>query len=102
MVAARRQKQAQKLQEQQISKALAESKPSSNHVSFDEDDERNDTEHVPETTTNLTTSSVDDAGAEPLIEGSDDDDEPIEVVSNKTSRKQAAQDSARLRAQEKA
>lgn len=100
MVAARRQRQAQKLQEQQISKALTDSKPASNHVSFD-DDEDDDADAVPSAP-----STSDPKLGEQINASSDndseDDDAPIEVVSNETSRKQATQDSARLRAQEKA
>ncbi|SPO23154.1 uncharacterized protein UTRI_01832 [Ustilago trichophora] len=100
MVAARRQKQAQKLQEQQMSKALSESKPSTSHVSFD-DDEDDDTNDGPQTAT-ISTLNAQIPKAESRDEDSDDDDAPIEVVSNKTSRKQASQDSAKLKAQEKA
>ncbi|EST07622.1 hypothetical protein PSEUBRA_002712 [Kalmanozyma brasiliensis GHG001] len=94
MVAARRQRQAQKLQEQQISKALAEAKPASNHVSFDDDDEDDvqATRQAPEAATAHGASDQEE----------EDDDAPIEVVSNKTSRRQASQDSAKLKAQEKA
>ncbi|SPO24839.1 uncharacterized protein UTRI_01832_B [Ustilago trichophora] len=100
MVAARRQKQAQKLQEQQMSRALAESKPSTSHVSFD-DGEDDDADNAPQTAT-TSRSNVQTSKAESGDEDSEDDDAPIEVVSNKTSRKQASQDSAKIKAQEKA
>lgn len=98
MVAARRQKQAQKQQEQQISKALADSKPASNHVSFDDDDDDKAAAPVPEAST-ANTAALNGSEEE---EEDEDDGAPIEVVSNKTSRRQASQDSAKLKAQEKA
>ncbi|SNX83231.1 uncharacterized protein MEPE_01937 [Melanopsichium pennsylvanicum] len=100
MIAARRQKQAQKLQEQQISKALAESKPITTHVSFDDDDD--DVIENAQKTAPVSSLSIVQTAVQAPHEGSDDDDAPIEVVSNKTSRKQASQDSARFKAQEKA
>ena len=99
MAAARRQKQAQKLQEQQMSKALAEAKPSTSHVSFDDDDD--DIGNAQQTSSS-SSGIVANTNIESDHEGSEDDDAPIEVVSNKTSRKQATQESAKLKAQEKA
>lgn len=98
MAVARRQKQAQKQQEQQISKALAEPKASTSHVSFDDDDD-----DAQGTSTSTFTGAATPASIEGRSDDSDeDDDAPIEVVSNKTSRKQATQESAKLKAQEKA
>lgn len=103
MVAARRQRQAQKLQEKQISKALAESKPATNHVSFDDDDDDNDDDNAgaaqeaPFDSTSTELVKTDEASEE----DSEDDDAAIEVVSNKTSRQQASKDLAKIKAQEK-
>ncbi|KAJ1028655.1 hypothetical protein NDA16_001821 [Ustilago loliicola] len=102
MVAARKQRQAQKAQEQAISKALAESKLSTSHVSFGDDDDNDDDDNTQEVASSSTLKNT-IPGARASDEGSDeDDDAPVEVVSNKTSKKQASQDSARAKAQEKA
>ncbi|SPC66912.1 uncharacterized protein UHOD_02463 [Ustilago sp. UG-2017b] len=97
MVAARKQRQVQKAQEQAISKALAEPKPSTSHVSFGDDDDSNTQEAG--SSLNVRTAAH---NFEASDDGSEDDDAPVEVVSNKTSKKQASQDSARAKAQEKA
>ncbi|SJX61744.1 uncharacterized protein SRS1_12728 [Sporisorium reilianum f. sp. reilianum] len=102
MVAARRQRQAQKLQEQQISKALAEAKPANNKVSFDDSDDQDNTGSAQASTSAATPISPARNAQASDDDDSEDDDAPIEVVSNKISRKQATQDSARLKAQEKA
>lgn len=100
MVAARRQRKAQKLQEQQISKALIEAKPAANHLSFDDDDDEIASATQGEPPASSSTGPT--QPTEGLEDDSQDDDAPIEVVSNKTSRKQASQNSAKLKALEKA
>lgn len=97
MVAARKQRQVQKAQEQAISKALAEPKPSTSHVSFGDDDDSKTQEAG--SSLNVQTAAH---KFEASDDGGEDDDAPVEVVSNKTSKKQASQDSARAKAQEKA
>lgn len=101
MAATRKQKQTQKLQEQAMSKALAETKPTTSHVSFDDDDDDDMVDNIAQEET-LSQSNVEASHGNLSEEDSDDDDAPIEVVSNKTSRKQASQVSAKLKAQEKA
>ena len=103
MVAARRQKQAQKLQEQQISKALAESKPATTHVSFDDDDDDDDDDdntRVAEASASASIPAL--TSKNDQSSDNEDDDAPIEEVSTKSSRKQALQDLARLKAQQRA
>ncbi|ETS62883.1 hypothetical protein PaG_02643 [Moesziomyces aphidis] len=102
MAATRKQKQAQKLQEQQMSKALAEAKPSTKHFTFDDDEELDaDASAVASGSTEAVTDvGVQDAPSEE-DEEEEGDDEPIEVVSTKASRKQASQESAKQKAQAK-
>ncbi len=101
MVAARKQRQAQKLQEQQSRKRSLNPRPA--RIMYRS------------VTTKMTTRlakpkkslhrAQETSGSAPADDASDDDDgddEPIEVVSNKISRKQASQNLAKQKAQEKA
>ena len=83
-----------------MSKALAEAKPSTKHFTFDDDEELDaDASAVASGSTEaITEAKVSDTPSE---EEEGDDDEPIEVVSTKASRKQASQESAKQKAQAK-
>lgn len=98
MAPAKKQRQAQKQQEQQISQALAQTAPKSSHRSFEDDDDEVvalDDDSVQQTQLSV----VDQNGS---ADSEDDaDDAPIEVVSNKISRKQAAEQASKVKAQEK-
>lgn len=98
MAPTKKQKQAQRQQEQLVSQALTQDTPKTSHRSFDDDDDDVDASPsigdsrapVGLANQNGATDSEDDA-----------DDAPIEVVSNRISRKQAAEQSSLLKAQEK-
>lgn len=92
-MAPKKQKQAQKQQEQLISQALAQKAPKASHRSFDDDDEVAD-----EADTQAPLSVVDQNGT---VDSDEEEDAPIEVVSNKSSRKQAAEQATKLKALEK-